>query len=245
MNKRSWFGTLERVRNNIPSLTKGDYWIVIFLLIPVLIGLGVIRISFAKIYSVGLFPNGTSTPESVESAPFLEKITNVWLGGVIGPTGERVCITNRNKVYVNGIEAALPYSQDPEVGAMEIDVNFSDYTHQQLVYVPANGSACGSFTLKQGVPFASTTLIYRYPQNIPVMLGRTSTGQMQGVATLGIDPGNSSYEIHLLWSDVVITFLKVLAAWWLVVIAVAESIEVSIKLSNGWRSEKNRSNVSK
>src|SRR3989344_426589 len=206
-------------------------WILLFLVTPIIIGYVVIHFSFSKIYSTGLFPEGTTTSETISQAPFLQRVTDMWLGGAIGPTGEKVCVTNRNKVYINGIQIALPYKDDPQVGAMQIDVNFSDNTHQMLLYVPANRSACGIFTIKSNATFSSTTLTYRYPENVPLMLSSNPEGGVSGVATMGTDSSESTYEIKSLRFDVIITFIKVIAAWWLLMIAFAESIKIANRVT--------------
>lgn len=216
-----------------------QWWLLLFIAIPILIGAFLYYFVFSQIYSTGLFPQGTTTPASESNAPFVERVTELWLGGVIGPTGEKVCVTNNNKVYINGIQIALPYAQDPQVGAMEIDVNFSDYTHQKLVYVPANGSACGSFALRPNTMLASSTLIYRYPESVPMVLARTSTGKIEAMAVVGTDPGQSTYSIYPLWPDILITFLKVLAGWWILLIAMVESVKISIKARDYFSKTKN------
>ncbi len=215
-------------------MNKVLIWIIIFFIPPIIIGHFLIQSSFSKIYNKGLFPAGTTTPETISEAPFLTKFSEIWLDGPIQPNGEKVCVTNKNKVYVNGIQIALPYAQDLEVGSMQIDVNFSDYSHQKLVYVPINATKCGSFVNRPNTSFSSSTVIYRYPTYIPVVLSRTHEGQIGGTASMGTDPGESTYSIYPLQSDVLTTCLKAFVFWWVLIFAIFESIEVTHKLKKYW-----------
>ena len=207
------------------------YWLLMFVLIPIFPTFFVLNSSISKLSDTGLFPHGTTTATEIKEASFLNRVTDVWLGGAVVPSGARVCVTNNNQVYVNGVQAALPYRNDPEVGSMEIEVHYSDYSSQRLVYVPINESACGKFLIKPDTTFASSSLIYRHPAEIPLMLSKNESGGFGGVAEWGVDPGESTYLMSPLWSDIVIIILKVFGAWWILVFAFVQSWRIANRKS--------------
>jgi len=233
-------------KENIRRLIEGRFlcWVITFIVIPSIFTFSISHFSINKISSTGLFPRGTTTPEQIRGAPFLDRVADVWLGGSVVPTGANVCVTNHNQVYVNGLHVVLPYESDPEVGAMDIYVNLSDNSTQKLLYVPANKSACGRFVIKPGTTLASSTLIFRYPSKIPLFVNRTESGSIETVAMVGADPGESTYTMKPLFSDILIITLKVFALWWVLVIAIFESWRIAKNIRHFFSKNKKKDPIS-
>ncbi|MFA5996615.1 MAG: hypothetical protein WC790_02750 [Candidatus Paceibacterota bacterium] len=207
-------------------------WGNIFLFPPVLIGLLIAGYSFRSIYSSGLFPQGQV--EGTVSPPFslLDRIAEIWLGGAIGPTGERVCISNKNRVFINGNQIVLPDQHDPEMGAMQIDVNFSDNSHQEIAYIPFGSFKCGTFSIDPSKSVASSTIFFRNPSTVSFVLAKDDNGVIGGVSSYAIDPGQSTFYVLPLVSDVLTTLIKVMIGWWVLVFAVIQSIRIATRFDS-------------
>ena len=215
-----------------------QWWFIIFLLIPFIWSV-IINLQFtASIHKTELFPEGKVEGKDTTLPSFYDRFADLWLGGPFSPTGLRICAENNNKVYINNIEINLPYEKDPETGAMELVANFSDNTSQKFLYIPIKKYECGVLLFKRDVLFASTTVIFRHPSEIPIMLSKDETGKLGGIGVVGVDPGESRYTIYQLWSDRYINLLKITGAWWIFVFAIIQSIQIAKKGSNYFSKKK-------
>lgn len=113
---------------------------------------------------------------------------------------------------------------------MQMNVNFSDNSYMEVVYVPYGEYRCGDFTVKSNTVVASSTVVYRRPAELPIQLARDGDGEMMGVVSFFIDPGESTYQIYPLMSDIIITEIKIIVAWWVLVLAFFQSVKIASRV---------------
>jgi hypothetical protein len=106
--------------------------------------------------------------EVIQPVSIQKRIIDFWLQKSMQATEYFVCIKNNNEVEINQIKIQLPYEKDPEVGAMDFKFNEKD---TNSVYAKIGDFLkCKMLPIDRTLETASTTVTYRLPKEIPIMM---------------------------------------------------------------------------
>jgi len=205
-------------------------WVLLFVLTPLVISLSlfqgyvfprIIRFTEPLSQSIGEEVSQKTTEQSI---PMQKRIADLWLEKSVQATEYYACGFNRNKVDINGIRIELPYEKDQEVGAM--DFKFDSESKDSL-YIKVNGWNCKMLSINKDIEIAFVTASFRLPKEIPVMLlsAREQDG-VTGVASAVMHSENSFIILFPSYKDLLISFLTIAIAWWVLVFAFAKSLSV-------------------
>lgn len=204
-------------------------WLLIFLIAPVFIATIIMHPIIRPLERLlpSDDPKQTAFPAEIIETPFNDYGSAFFNRAPIKLSWYTICLNNKNRVLINGIEIKTPYENDPEAGAMEAWINYQDSSRLLVTNAPVGREKCNAIKIDKQV--VSTTILYRQPSacSFPPVLKITSSTPQGDVLTLfqnaKIDSSASRISFRNQWSEYLLKLFLFFLVWMASILSIAKS----------------------
>ena len=205
---------------------KLSKWIMLFLVIPLVLGIILFRpiLTPMKIPLPKYNQELEIMPVDITRTP-LDDFSKVFFGTPLKLAWYQACLINNNEVFINDVKIQTPYERDPEAGAMELVINLKNSPIQ--IYSSVGGQNCRYFRM-ENTP-AELKITYRRPSlsSFPSTLDIQKDNEKEVAVVIKksseIENNNSVISLKNLWSELLYKLFLFSFFWMVGIVTLKDS----------------------